>query len=315
MTPVTDEFLWVEKYRPQTVDEAILPDRMKIPFKEYVKQQQVPNLLLCGGPGVGKTTIAKALCKEVGCDYLVINGSDEGRLIETFRTKIKGYASSMSLTGGRKVVIVDECDYANAESVQPALRNFIEEFSKNCSFIFTCNFKHRIIEPLHSRCAVIDFTLQSGEKQKMATLFFKRVLTILKTESVEFEEKAVAELVTKYFPDFRRILNELQRYSQFGKVDAGILTSIGDVAIKELIEFLKQKNFTGMRKWVASSNPDPATLYRRIYDGLYETVKSASIPRTVVLLADYQYKQAFVADAELNMVACLTEIMVSSEFI
>ena len=313
MTPVTDQFLWVEKYRPQTVDEAILPDRMKIPFKEYVKQQQVPNLLLCGGPGVGKTTIAKAMAREIGADMLVINGSDDNG-IATFRTTIKHYASSMSLSGGRKLILIDEADYLTP-NMQGALRCAIEEFASNCTFIFTCNYNARIIEPLHSRCAVLDFTLQSGEKQKMATLFFKRVLTILKTESVEFEEKAVAELVTKYFPDFRRILNELQRYSQFGKVDAGILTSIGDIAIKELIEFLKQKNFTGMRKWVASSNPDPATLYRRIYDGLYETVKSASIPRTVVLLADYQYKQAFVSDAEINMVACLTEIMVSSEFI
>lgn len=309
-----NQFLWVELYRPRSVDECILPERLKTPFKEYVKQRQVPNLLLCGGPGVGKTTIAKALAREIGSDMLMINGSDESG-IDVFRTKIKYYASSMSLQGGRKIVLIDEADYLNANSTQAALRSAIEEFASNCTFIFTCNFKSRIIEPLHSRCAVIDFTLHSDEKKKMAALFFKRVQTILKTESVSFDEKVVAELITRYFPDFRRVLNELQRYAQFGKIDVGILNQIGDVAIKEVIEMLKKKDFGSMRKWVASTSPDPTTLYRRIYDGLYEYLKPSSIPQAVVLLADYQYKGAFVADQEINMVACLTELMVGSEFL
>ncbi len=308
-----EQFLWVEKYRPQTVDECILPDRLKVPFREYVKQKQIPNLLFCGGPGIGKTTIAKAMAKEIDADILVINGSDESG-IDTFRTKIKHYASSMSLSGGRKIVLIDEADYLNANSVQPALRNAIEEFSTNCTFIFTCNYKSRIIEPLHSRCSVIDFTLHAAEKKAMASLFFKRVLQILKSESVAYEDKVVAELITKYFPDFRRVLNELQRYAQFGKIDAGILAQIGDVAIKELIGFLKKKDFSSMRKWVAASNPDPTTLYRRIYDGLAEHVQAASIPQAVVILGDYQYKGAFVADQEIHMVACLTELMGSCQF-
>ena len=308
-----DHLLWTEKYRPSTVNDCILPDRLKKPFQEYVNQKNIPNLLLAGGAGVGKTTVAKAMCQEVGCDYLVINGSDESG-IDTFRTKIKTYASSLSLAGGRKVIIIDEADYLNPNSTQPALRNAIEEFASNCSFIFTCNYKNRIIEPLHSRCAVIDFGFRNGENAKMASLFFKRIQSVLQSEKIEYEEKVLAELVKKHFPDFRRTLNELQRYSQFGKIDVGILSQITDVAIKDVVKFIKDKDFGSIRKWVATNIMDPTTLYRKLYDGLYELLKPQSIPQAVIILADYQYKQAFVADPEINTVACLTELMVSCEF-
>ena len=305
--------LWTEKYRPQTVSDCILPDRLKQPFQEYVNQKNIPNLLLSGGAGVGKTTIAKAMCNQVGCDYIIINGSDETG-IDVFRNKIKNYASSMSLMGGRKVIIIDEADYLNPNSTQPALRNAIEEFASNCSFIFTCNFKNRIIEPLHSRCAVVDFTLKNGEKAQMAGQFFKRIQSVLSNETVEYDDKVIAELVKKHFPDFRRIINELQRYSQFGKIDVGVLNQIGDVAINDIVKFLKDKDFGSIRKWVASNDIDAATLFRKLYDNLYDTLKPQSIPQAVVILADYQYKNAFVADAEINTVACLTELMVSLEF-
>jgi DNA polymerase III delta prime subunit len=305
--------LWTEKYRPQTVSDCILPDRLKQPFQEYVNQKNIPNLLLSGGAGVGKTTIAKAMCNEIGCDYMVINGSDESG-IDVFRTKIKTYASSMSLMGGRKVIIIDEADYLNPNSTQPALRNAIEEFASNCSFIFTCNFKNRIIEPLHSRCAVVDFTLKNGEKAQMAGQFFKRIQSVLANETVEYDDKVIAELIKKHFPDFRRIINEMQRYSQFGKIDVGILNQIGDVAINDIVKFLKDKDFGAIRKWVASNDIDAATLFRKLYDNLYDTLKPQSIPQAVVILADYQYKNAFVADAEINTVACLTELMVNLEF-
>ena len=308
-----EHLLWVEKYRPLTVEECILPDRLKKPFQEYVNQKTIPNLLLSGGPGVGKTTVAKALCNEVGCDFLVINGSDESG-IDTFRTKIKNYASSMSLSGGRKVIIIDEADYLNPNSTQPALRNAIEEFAGNCSFIFTCNYKNRIIEPLHSRCAVIDFGLKNGEKTKMASAFFKRIQSILQSESVDYDDAVIAELIKKHFPDFRRVLNELQRYSQFGKIDTGILSQIGDVSIAELIKNLREKNFGAIRKWVASNEIDSNTLFRKVYDAMYDFIKPQSIPQAVMVLADYQYKAAFVADQEINTVACLTELMVGCEF-
>jgi DNA polymerase III delta prime subunit len=253
------------------------------------------------------------MCEEIGCDYMVINGSDESG-IDTFRNKIKTYASSMSLSGGRKVIIIDEADYLNPNSTQPALRNAIEEFASNCSFIFTCNFKNRIIDPLHSRCAVIDFGLKNDEKSEMAGQFFKRVSGILQSEKVEFEPKVIAELVKKHFPDFRRVINELQRFSKFGKIDTNVLSQIGDVSISEIVKHLKEKDFGSIRKWVATTDVDATALYRKIYDNLYDVLKPQSIPQAVVILADYQYKQAFVADQEINTVACLTELMVSVEF-
>ena len=308
-----EHLLWTEKYRPQAVGDCILPDRLKKPFQEYVDQSNIPNLLLSGGAGVGKTTIAKAMCNEIGCDSLVINGSDESG-IDTFRVKIKNYASSVSLAGGRKVIIIDEADYLNPNSTQPALRNAIEEFAGNCSFIFTCNFKNRIIDPLHSRCAVVDFTLRNGEKAKMASAFMKRITKILKDESVEYDDKVIVELIKKHFPDFRRVINELQRYSQFGKIDVGILSQLGDVPIEKIVSHIKDKNFGEVRKWVATNDVDSNTLFRKLYDALYEKLKSHSIPKAVLILADYQYKAAFVADQEINTVACLTELMVECDF-
>jgi DNA polymerase III delta prime subunit len=309
-----EQTLWTEKFRPQTVQDCILPDRLKKPFQEYVNQKNIPNLLLAGGPGVGKTTVAKAMCKEIGCDYLVINGSDESG-IDTFRTKIKNYASSMSLSGGRKVIIIDEADYLNPNSTQPALRNAIEEFAANCSFIFTCNYKNRIIEPLHSRCAVIEFSLKNNEKAQMGAQLFKKIQTILQNEKIDYEDKVVAELVKKHFPDFRRVLNELQRYSQFGKIDSGILAQIGEVSLNEIVKYVKDKDFGAIRKWVGSNDIDSNTLFRKIYDSMYDSLKPHSIPQAVLILADYQYKAAFVADQEINTVACLTELMVNCEFV
>ena len=309
-----EHLLWVEKYRPQTIEDCILPERLKQPFQEYVNQQNIPNLLLSGGAGVGKTTVAKAMCNEIGCDFMVINGSDESG-IDTFRTKIKNYASSMSLSGGRKVIIIDEADYLNPNSTQPALRNAIEEFAVNCSFIFTCNYKTRIIEPLHSRCAVIDFALKNGEKAKMASAFFKRIQSILQSEKIEYDDKVIVELIKKHFPDNRRILNELQRYSQFGKIDIGVLAQIGNVQINEITKHIKDKDFGAIRKWVASTDLDANTMFRQLYDSLYDVMKPQSIPQAVVIIADYQYKNAFVADTEINLVACLTELMVECEFL
>lgn len=308
-----EHLLWTEKYRPRTVDDCILPERLKKPFEEYVKSGNIPHLLLTGGAGVGKTTIAKAMCNEINADYIIINGSDESG-IDVFRTKIKNFASTMSFTGGRKVIIIDEADYLNPNSTQPALRNAMEEFAENCSFIFTCNFKNRIIDPLHSRCSVVDFVLRNEEKVQMAGLFFKRINNILNEESVEFDSKVVAEVIKKHFPDFRRTINELQRYSKFGKIDTGILAQIGDISLQEIIKYLKEKDFGSIRKWVAMNDIDSTTLFRKIYDNLYDVLQPQSIPQAVILLADYQYKQAFVADVEINTVACLTDLMVSVEF-
>jgi len=307
-----EHLLWTEKYRPRTVEDCILPERLKAVFQEYVNQKEMPNLLLAGGAGVGKTTIAKAMCNEIGCDYMVINGSDENG-VDTIRVKIKNYASSVSLSGGRKVIILDEADYLTPNA-QAILRNAIEEFAANCSFIFTCNYKNKIIDPLHSRCAVIEFNLKNGEKAQMASAFFKRITHILNTEKVEFDEKVIAEVVKKHFPDFRRVINELQRYSKLGKIDVGILSQIGDISISQIVKHLKEKDFTSVRKWAASTDIDNTTFFRKLYDTLYDIAKPQSIPQAVLILADYQYKQAFVADHEINLVACLTEIMANVEF-
>jgi DNA polymerase III delta prime subunit len=307
-----ENLLWVETHRPQTIRDCILPERLKKPFQEYVNQKNIPNLLLAGGPGVGKTTEAKAMCKEVGCDYLVLNGSDENG-VDTIRVKVRNYATSMSLSGGRKVIIIDEADYLTPNA-QAILRNAIEEYSINCSFIFTCNYKTKIIEPLHSRCAVIDFTLKSAEKAQMAKDFFVRIRSILQSEKVEYDDKVIAELIKKYFPDFRRVINELQRYSQFGKIDTGVLAQIANISISEVVKNLKEKDFGSVRKWVASGDFDANIVFRQLYDALYDIMKPSSIPQAVLILADYQYKQAFVADGEINLVACLVELMGSCEF-
>ena len=310
----SNQMLWVEKYRPHKIEDCILPQSIKSTFQEYVNRKEIPNLLLAGSAGVGKTTVAKALCEEVGCDYIVINGSDESG-IDTFRYKIKNYASSMSLSGGRKVIIIDEADYLNPNSTQPALRGAIEEFSVNCSFIFTCNFKNRIIEPLHSRCSVVEFKLQNGQKAKMATQFFKRVEWILSQENITYDKEVVAAVVMKHFPDNRRVLNELQRYSVSGTIDKGILAAVSDVQITELIKAIKNKDFGSARKWVTNNlDSDSATVMRKVYDSMYEFLKPDSIPTAVLVLAKYQYQSAFVADQEINMMACLTEIMLECSF-
>jgi len=310
---MSQHVLWVEKYRPSTVEDCILPEAIKATFQEYVNRKEIPNLLLSGTAGVGKTTIAKALCEQVGCDYIIINGSDESG-IDVLRNKIKNYASSVSLAGGRKVVIIDEADYLNPNSTQPALRGAIEEFSSNCSFIFTCNFKNRIIDPIHSRCTVIDFKI-NGQKAKMAAQFMKRVEWILEQEKVAYDKEVVAAVIMKHFPDNRRILNELQRYSVSGTIDKGILSSVSDVQLGELIKSLKEKNFADARKWVTNNlDNDPSRLYRKLYDSLYESLKASAVPQLVLILAKYQYQAAFVADHEINLMACLTEIMVDCEF-
>ena len=311
---INENVIWVEKYRPRTIEDAILPKELKSVFQQFVNDKFVPNLLLTGRAGVGKTTVARALLEEIGCDYIVINGSLNGN-IDTLRNDIRNFASSVSLSGGRKYVILDEADYLNANSTQPALRNFMEEFSANCGFILTCNFVNRIIEPLHSRCSIIDFKLPNVEKPKLAATFYRRLVDILTFENVEFEPKAVAALVEKHFPDFRRTLNELQRYAATGKVDAGILTNLKNESIKELLGHLKDRSFTNVRKWVGeNSDVDTNVFFRELYDTAAEYLKPNSIPQLVLILADYQYKAAFVADQEINLAACLTEIMVETEF-
>lgn len=310
---MSQHILWVEKYRPKTIEDCILPDGIKATFQEYVNRKEIPNLLLAGSAGVGKTTIAKALCEEVGCDYIMINGSDESG-IDVLRNKIKNYASSMSLSGGRKVVIIDEADYLNPNSTQPAMRGAIEEFASNCSFIFTCNFKNRIIDPIHSRCTVVDFKI-NGSRAKMAAQFFKRVEWILKEEGVTYDKEVVAAVITKHFPDNRRILNELQRYSVSGTIDKGILASVSEIQMTELVKSLKGKDFSACRKWVTNNlDNDTTRIFRNVYDALYEQLKPNSVPQLVLILAKYQYQAAFVADHEINLIACLTEIMVECEF-
>ena len=305
--------LWSEKYRPLKIEDCILPDSLKDTFQEYVNRKEIPNLLFSGSAGVGKTTVARALCEQVGCDYIIINGSDESG-IDVLRNKIKNYASSVSLAGGRKVVIIDEADYLNPNSTQPAMRGAIEEFASNCSFIFTCNFKNRIIDPIQSRCAVVDFKL-NGSKAKMATAFFKRVEYILTKENIKYDKEVVAAIITKHFPDNRRILNELQRYSVSGVIDKGILASVSDVQLTELVKSLKSKDFSGARKWVTNNlDSDPVKIYRKIYDSFYELLKPESVPQLVLHLAKYQYQAAFAADHEINMVAFLIEIMVDCSF-
>ena len=307
-------FLWVEKYRPQKIDDCVLPQALKDTFRQYVEQGELPNFLFTGSAGVGKTTIAKALCNEIGAEFMMINGSEESG-IDTLRTKIKGFASTISLTDAKKVVILDEADYLNANSTQPALRGFIEEFANNCRFILTCNFKNRIIEPIHSRCSVVEFKIDSKDKQEIAATFFKRAVTILKQEQIEFDPKVVAELITKHFPDYRRILNELQRYSVSGKIDSGILVNMSEESFKGLIKLLKEKDFTEVRKWVSkNSDSDTTSLFRELYDSAATTIEPNSVPQLVLILADYQYKAAFVADHELNIMAALTEIMAQCKF-
>ena len=311
------ENLWVEKYRPTKIDDCILTNELKETFKQFLNQKELPNLLLSGTAGTGKTTVARALCDELGADYIMINGSDEGRQIDTLRHKIKNFASTVSLTetAGHKVVIVDEADYMNADSVQPALRNFIETFYKNCRFIFTCNYKNKILPALHSRCTVIDFAITNGEKNKSYSDFHIRLQYILNEEKIKFDPKVLAELIQKYYPDFRRTINELQRYSVRGKIDSGILFSLTEADTKQLIAILKEKRFNDMRKWVIQNlDKEPSALFSSVYEILYKYLQPQSIPQAVLVIAGYQYKAAFVADQEINMVACLTEVMANCKF-
>jgi len=310
------DFIWVEKYRPTTIDECILPKSIKKTFQDFVDRGEIPNMLLSGPPGIGKTTVAKALCNQLGADYYVINGSDEGRFLDTVRTNAKNFASTVSLTSDskHKVIIIDEADNTTSD-VQLLLRASIEEFSKNCRFIFTCNYKNKIIDPLHSRCSVVDFSVNKKDKPTIAAQFFTRLNSILEEEKVEADKKVLAELINKHFPDWRRVLNECQRYAVSGKIDSGILAAFSDVAVNDLIKNLKQKNFAEVRKWVVTNmDNDTSVLLRRIYDSLYDSLVNSSIPAAVLIIAKYQFQIAFVADQEINLLAALTEIMVECEF-
>ena len=310
------DFIWVEKYRPTTIDECILPKGIKKTFQDFVERGEIPNMLLSGPPGIGKTTVAKALCYQLKADYYVINGSDEGRFLDTVRNSAKNFASTVSLTSDskHKVIIIDEADNTTSD-VQLLLRASIEEFSRNCRFIFTCNYKNKIIEPLHSRCSVVDFAINKRDKPTIAAEFFSRLNYILEQEKVETDKKVLAELINKHFPDWRRVLNECQRYAVSGKIDSGILAAFSDVAVNDLIKNLKQKNFSEVRKWVVTNmDNDTSVLLRRIYDSLYDSLEHSTIPAAVLIIAKYQYQIAFVADQEINLLAALTEIMVECEF-
>ena len=308
------DFLWVEEYRPKTIDDCILPDSLKTLFTSFVQKGELSNLLLSGTSGIGKTTVAKALCEQLNCDWIMINGSEEGG-IDVLRNKIKNFASTVSLSGGKKVVILDEADYLNPQSTQPALRGFVEEFHKNCRFILTCNFKNRIIEPLHSRFSNIEFKVNPKDKPKLASRLFERAVFILKEQNINYEEKVLVELIKKHFPDFRKLINELQRYSISGTIDAGILVNLSDENLKTLVSHLKNKEFGDMRKWVVNNlDNDPVRIFRKMYDTLYSNLEPSTIPHAVLIIADYQYKSAFVADQEINLVACLTELMSQVKF-
>ena len=309
-----EQFLWVEKYRPKKIADTILPAELKKIFQTFVDQKNIPNLILSGSAGVGKTTVARAMLEELGCDYIVINGSMNGN-IDTLRNEIANFASAVSLTGGRKYVILDEADYLNANSTQPALRNFMEEFSRNCGFILTCNFKNRIIAPLHSRCAVVDFDIPKDSKPKMAGQFYKRVVDILGKENVNFEPPVVAEVIKKHFPDWRRVLNELQRYSATGAIDSGILTSFKDMSIRDLFAAMKARSYDDVRRWVHdNSDQDQTAVFQAVFDAAEEYVEKKAIPELIVIIADYQYKAAFVANHEINLLAFLVETMMRVEF-
>ena len=309
-----DQFLWVEEYRPRDIESCVLPKTLKTSLQSFVDKETLPNLILSGGPGVGKTTAAKAMLEQIGATYMFINGSEESG-IDVLRTKIKNFASTVSLEGGKKYLILDEADYLNPQSTQPALRGFIEEFHKNCGFILTCNYKNRIIPALQSRCSVIDFVIPNAEKPKLAQQFFNRILQILNENEIKYNEKVIVQLINTHFPDWRKVLNELQRYSVAGEIDTGILVNLGDKNVKDLMGMMKNKEFTNVRKWVVDSlDNDSDKLFRAVYDNLYEYVEPSSIPHVVVALAEYQYKAAFVADQEINMLACLTEIMGRSKF-